>query len=118
MAVLTFKKIYVLYLTVTLLDPLLTTGVYFTLTKEEGKGNSIGDNTPRIRKEFFKCGREESCTHIMKVANEYTLIHGSNELRRKKHEATCIYEKVKLSGMSILFYAIEIFAVEIKYGNW
>ena len=74
------------------------TGVYFKLIKGVDKKDNAEENTPLIRKEFFQCGREQSCTHVLRLANGYTKIYGSKDLKGKEHSAVCIYEKAKIRG--------------------
>ena len=58
------------------------------------------DETPHIRKEFFLCGRDQSCTHVVELSSGYVLIRGSIELEGRKQGAVRIYEKVKSQGKS------------------
>ena len=78
---------------------------YFQLIAGADIQSSAADSAPHIRKEFYHCGREESCTHVMRLSNGYTLIHGSDELKTQQHEAVCIYKKMWLPGKIILHLA-------------
>ena len=76
--------------------PVLGNRALFKLISGTDERNNLGEREPRIRKEFFQCGREKSCSHVIKVANGYVLVYGSDELRKIKDKAVCIYEKVKI----------------------
>ena len=86
-----------------LLDLRITTGTYFELIagKDEWKGD--GNKAAIIRKDFFQCGRDKSCTHVMKFANGYKLVNDSIEFEKRKKEAVFIYERIKLIGKTLQF---------------
>ena len=75
-----------------------TTGMYFKLITGADDEISKRDTKPVLGKEFFQCGIEQSCTHLLNLANEYVIVHGSEEFGRRKGTAVSIYEKVKLQG--------------------
>ena len=60
------------------------------------------DEAPHIRKEFFLCGRDQSCTHVVELSSGYVLVRGSIELEGRKQGAVRIYEKVRSQGKSDL----------------
>ena len=78
-----------------------TTGIYFKLITGADDEISVRGAKPVIGTEFFQCGIEQSCTHLLNLANEYVITHGSEELRRRKDNAVSIYEKVKLQGIKL-----------------
>ena len=74
----------------------------FKLISMTGMQNSVADEKPHIRKEFYLCGRDQSCTHVVELSSGFVLVHNSIELEKRKYEALRIYEKVKSQGKSIL----------------
>ena len=104
MTILKSKQNHVLYVCMVLFQsfkPIIATGAYFQLITGADSQNSIEDTPPHIHKEFHQCGREQSCTHVIKLPHGYEVIHGSNELGKRKHEAVHIYEKMWLPGKII-----------------
>ena len=103
MAVITSRNLNILVSQLVLLHsviPQVKTGVYFKLIKGPDKESRAGDTVSLICKEFFQCGREQSCTHVMQLSNKYVVLHGSEELRKRKGSAVRIYEKVRTEGSS------------------
>ena len=95
------RKICVFYIQLILfpsIKPHLTIGMNFKLIKGTDRVSSAGDREPLIRKEFFRCAREQSCTHVVQLANAFVVIHGSEELRKMENRAVRIYEKVNTEG--------------------
>ena len=87
-----------------LFKPIQSTGVHFKLISGSDVKNTAADTASLIGKEFFQCGGDQSCTHVVRSTNGYTLVHGRNELERRAHEAEFIYEKMKLPGKSDSFF--------------
>ena len=80
------------------LSPIYSEGVSFKLLSGTDMQNSAADEGPYIRKEFFQCGRKQSCTHVIELFSGFVLANGSIELEERKYGAVRIYEKVKLNG--------------------
>ena len=102
MAIRKSRSIYNFFIQLILLHSVKSqadTGIYFKLIKGTIKESNGGSTTLLIDKEFFQCGREKPCTHVMQVASEYMTIHGNEELRKRKNSAMRIYEKVKAEGI-------------------
>ena len=79
-------------------------GAYFRLIEGLDNQSNVANSTQHISKEFYQCGREKSCTHVIKLPHGYELINGSEELGKRKHEAVCIYEKSSFLGISTCYY--------------
>ena len=104
MAVAARRKAHTLYLYVLLFGhfrSLFATGIYFKLVTGREDANEQGEKGPLVRKEFFQCGREQSCTNILKLASGYVLVYGTDELSKRKHEAECIYQKINVPGIKL-----------------
>ena len=70
----------------------------FKLLSGKAVQNNAADGAPHIRKEFFLCGRDQSCTNVVELSSGLVLIHSSIELDERKYGAVRIYEKVKSQG--------------------
>jgi len=102
-----WRNIDILYIYLILFQSLKlksTTGVYFKLVKGIEKKDNTKEGAPLIRKEFLQCGKEQSCTHVIRLVNGYTKIYGSKDLEEKEHSAVCIYEKAKIRASSCMEY--------------
>ena len=75
----------------------------FKLLSGRDVQNNAKDGARHIRKEFFLCGRDQSCTHVIELSSGYVLVRGSIELEEQKYGAVRIYEKVKSQGTSTVF---------------
>ena len=95
-----FYIYFVLFRSVTSQD---TTGMHFKLIKGVNMEYHAGDTSSLIQKQFFQCGREKSCTHVIQLTTNFVTVHGSNELEMKKGSAVRIYEKVELKGKWFCF---------------
>ena len=65
--------------------------------------SNAADGAPHISKEFFECGRDQSCTHVVELFEGFVLAHGNIELEKKRYGAVRIYEKVESQGAHIYF---------------
>ena len=63
--------------------------------------SNAADGAPHISQEFFECGRDQSCTHVVELFEGFVLAHGSIELEKKRYGAVRIYEKVASQGAHI-----------------
>ena len=92
------SQVLCLYLVIIpLFQPCHATGRYFKMVAGTECELNEGDSQDAlIRKEFFQCSREDSCTHVMKTSQNYVIVHDSDELRKRKYEAMCIYKKMQL----------------------
>ena len=81
--------------------PVLSIGTYFHLVAGTDEKSSAVDKTPHIRREFFQCGREKSCTHVVKLTNGYAPVLGSVELEKRIQEALCVYKKILIPSKTI-----------------
>ena len=93
-----FPAVYIYSLILYSIKPPVTTGLYFKLISGIDTEISAGHAAPYTNQEFFECGMQQSCTHVIKVGSGFLTVHGKDELGRRKHEAEFIYEKMKLLG--------------------
>ena len=80
----------------------------YTLLSETAARNNAADKAPHIPKEFFMCGRDQSCTHVIELSSGCVLVHGIVELEKRKYGALRMYEKVKSQGMSGLWVCLYV----------
>ena len=80
-----------------------TGGVYFKRIEGSKMEQNIEDKSTLIHKEFYQCGREESCTHVIQLANNFMAVYGIGELELRKSSAVSIYEKMKIKGKFFSF---------------
>ena len=71
------------------------------LVKGKQEQRSPESQQAQTHKKFFQCGRQESCTHVITTLNEYVLVYGIEELRRREHQAVYIYEKQQLGKLAL-----------------
>ena len=110
MAVSISIKIHTFYFCILLLHslkPNCTDAMYFKMITSTNEEKSVGDMAPFIHKEFFQCGRQETCTHVMRMSTGYATVHGSDDLETRKHQALCVYEKMHIPGKVILICILE-----------
>jgi len=97
--------VYIYILLFYSLKPPVTTGLYFKLISGTDTEISVGSAAPFTNQEFFECGMQQSCTHVIKVGSGFVTVHGMDELGIRKHEAEIVYEKMQLIARSCLdFY--------------
>ena len=80
------------------LYPAIKAGSYYKVIASKDEAYSVAAPAPHIRKEFFQCGRDQSCTHVLRIVSRYVLVYGSEEFEKREHEADIVYEKIKLPG--------------------
>ena len=99
------RKVHTFYLCIFLLHslkPNCTDAMYFKMITGANEKKCVGDMASLIHKEFFQCGREQSCTHVIKISTGYVTVHGSVDLQARKDQALCVYEKMHIPGEVIL----------------
>ena len=101
--------LFICMLLIHLFKPTLSRGTYFSLIKGTAHQDSVAGTSPVLRKEFFQCAREESCTHVVKIPHGYVIVYGIDELKKRRNGALSIYEKVKLQGKFIVNFTAIVF---------